>query len=81
MDEPCAALDPIATLKIEELLHQLKKQYTIVIVTHNMAQATRCADHTAFMYLGQLIEFAPTLQLFNTPRHPQTLAYVTGSFG
>ncbi len=81
MDEPCAALDPIATLKIEELLHQLKQQFTIVIVTHNMAQATRCADHTAFMYLGKLIEFAPTLQLFNTPRHPQTLAYVTGSFG
>ncbi|MCX6876468.1 MAG: phosphate ABC transporter ATP-binding protein PstB [Verrucomicrobia bacterium] len=81
MDEPCAALDPIATLRIEELLHQLKKQYTIVIVTHNMAQATRCADHTAFMYLGRLIEFGPTLQIFNTPNHPQTLAYVTGSFG
>jgi len=81
MDEPCAALDPTATLKVEELLHQLKEQYTIVIVTHNMAQATRCADHTAFMYLGQLVEFAPTLQLFNTPHHPQTLAYVTGSFG
>jgi len=81
MDEPCAALDPTATLKVEELLHHLKKQYTIVIVTHNMAQATRCADHTAFMYLGQLVEFAPTLQLFNTPRHPRTLAYVTGSFG
>ncbi len=81
MDEPCAALDPIATLKIEELLHQLKKQYTIVIVTHSMAQATRCADHTAFMDLGRLIEFRPTLQLFNTPHHPQTLAYVTGSFG
>jgi phosphate transport system ATP-binding protein len=81
MDEPCAALDPTATLKIEELLHQLKKQYTIVIVTHNMAQATRCADHTAFLYLGKLIEFGPTLQLFSTPHHPQTLAYVTGSFG
>ena len=81
MDEPCAALDPIATLKIEELLHQLKQQYTIVIVTHNMAQATRCADHTAFMYLGELIEFGPTLQIFQTPHQPQTLAYVTGSFG
>ena len=81
MDEPCAALDPIATLKIEELLQQLKQQYTIVIVTHNMAQASRCADHCAFMYLGELIEFAPALQLFNTPRHPKTLAYVTGSFG
>jgi phosphate transport system ATP-binding protein len=81
MDEPCAALDPTATLKIEELLHQLKKQYTIVIVTHNMAQATRCADHTAFMYLGKLVEFGPTVQLFSSPHHPQTLAYVTGSFG
>ena len=81
MDEPCAALDPIATLNIEELLHQLKQQYTIVIVTHNMAQATRCADHTAFMYLGRLVEFAPTLQIFQTPHDPQTLAYVTGSFG
>ena len=81
MDEPCAALDPIATLKIEELLHQLKQQYTIVIVTHNMAQATRCADQTAFMYLGRLIEAGPTLQIFENPRDPQTLAYVTGSFG
>jgi len=81
MDEPCAALDPIATLKIEELLHQLKEQYTIVIVTHNMAQATRCADQTAFMYLGQLIEAGPTLRIFENPQHPQTLAYVTGSFG
>jgi len=81
LDEPCAALDPIATLKIEELLQELKQQYTIVIVTHNMAQATRCADHCAFMYLGELIEFAPSLQLFNTPQHPKTLAYVTGSFG
>lgn len=81
MDEPCAALDPVATLRIEELLHQLKKQYTIVIVTHNMAQATRCADLTAFMYLGKLMEFGPTLQIFNTPQDPQTLAYVTGSFG
>ncbi len=81
MDEPCAALDPIATLKIEELLHQLKEQYTIVIVTHNMSQATRCADQTAFMYLGQLVELAPTLQLFETPQDPRTLAYVTGSFG
>ncbi len=81
MDEPCAALDPIATLKIEELLHQLKAQYTIVIVTHNMAQATRCADQTAFMYLGRLVEYGPTLQIFENPRDPQTLAYVTGSFG
>jgi len=81
MDEPCAALDPTATLKIEQLLHELKRQYTIVIVTHNMAQATRCADHTAFMYLGELVEFGPTLRIFQTPRNSQTLAYVTGSFG
>lgn len=81
MDEPCAALDPLATLKIEELLHQLKEQYTIVIVTHNMSQATRCADHTAFLYLGQLIEFGPTLKIFSTPDDPQTLAYISGNFG
>ena len=81
MDEPCAALDPTATLKIEELLHQLKQQYTIVIVTHNMAQATRCADLTAFLYLGKLIEAGPTLQLFSTPNDPQTLAYISGRFG
>ena len=81
MDEPCAALDPIATLKIEELLHDLKRDYTIVIVTHNMSQATRCSDITAFMYLGALVETGPTLEIFNTPKNPQTLAYVTGSFG
>jgi phosphate transport system ATP-binding protein len=81
MDEPCAALDPLATLKIEELLCELKEQYTIVIVTHNMAQATRCSDKTAFMYLGKLIEFGPTLQLFENPKDPQTEAYVTGTFG
>ena len=81
MDEPCAALDPLATLKIEELISELKKQYTIVIVTHNMAQATRCSDMTAFLYLGKLIEYGPTLQLFENPSDPQTEAYVTGSFG
>jgi phosphate transport system ATP-binding protein len=81
MDEPCAALDPLATLKIEELLCELKEQYTIVIVTHNMAQATRCSDKTAFMYLGELIEFGPTLELFENPKNPQTEAYVTGTFG
>ena len=81
MDEPCAALDPIATLKIEQLLLDLKKQYTVVIVTHNMAQATRCADRTAFMYLGQLIETGPTLRIFSEPKEAQTKAYVTGSFG
>jgi len=81
MDEPCAALDPLATLKIEELICELKQQYTIVIVTHNMAQATRCSDMTAFMYLGKLIEYGPTMQLFEKPKNPQTEAYVTGSFG
>ena len=81
MDEPCAALDPLATLKIEELLMELKKQYTIVIVTHNMAQATRCSDKTAFMYLGKLIEYGDTMQIFEKPKDPQTEAYVTGSFG
>ena len=81
MDEPCAALDPLATLKIEELIRELKKQYTIIIVTHNMAQATRCSDKTAFMYLGKLIEFGPTIQIFENPQDPQTEAYVTGTFG
>lgn len=81
MDEPCAALDPLATLKIEELICELKKQYTIVIVTHNMAQATRCSDRTAFMYLGKLIEYGPTMQIFEDPKDPQTEAYVTGTFG
>ena len=81
MDEPCAALDPLATLKIEELLMELKKQYTIVIVTHNMAQATRCSDKTAFMYLGNLVEFGDTMQIFEQPREQQTRAYVTGTFG
>ncbi len=81
MDEPCAALDPLATLKIEELIHQLKEQYTIVIVTHNMAQATRCSDMTAFMYLGKLVEYGPTMQVFENPKNPQTEAYVTGTFG
>ena len=81
MDEPCAALDPLATLKIEELISELKQQYTIIIVTHNLAQATRCSDRTAFMYLGKLIEYGPTMQLFENPRDAQTEAYVTGTFG
>ena len=81
MDEPCAALDPLATLKIEELISELKKQYTIIIVTHNMTQATRCSDLTAFMYLGKLVEFGPTMQIFENPKDPQTEAYVTGTFG
>ncbi len=81
MDEPCAALDPLATLKIEELLIELKEKYTIVIVTHNMAQATRCSDNTAFMYLGKLIEYGDTMQIFEKPRDKHTEAYVTGTFG
>ncbi len=81
MDEPASALDPIATAKIEDLIHQLKREYTIVIVTHNMQQATRVADQTAFFYLGKLIEFAPTRDLFNNPREKQTEAYITGRFG
>lgn len=81
MDEPCAALDPLATLKIEELMMELKKRFTIVIVTHNMAQATRCSDRTAFMYLGKLIESGNTQQLFSKPANPQTEAYITGAFG
>jgi phosphate transport system ATP-binding protein len=81
MDEPCAALDPLATLKIEELLHSLKSQYTIVIVTHNMAQASRCSDQTAFMYLGKLIEFDKTRKIFENPSEKKTEQYITGSFG
>jgi phosphate transport system ATP-binding protein len=80
MDEPCAALDPLATLKIEELITKLKSQYTIVIVTHNMEQATRCSDRTAFLYMGRLIEYGDTLQVFEKPKHPETEAYITGRF-
>ncbi len=87
MDEPCSALDPIATLKIEDLMVQLAREYTIVIVTHNMQQAARVSDFTAFMLMnpegrhGELIEFAPTADLFNAPRDPRTEAYITGRFG
>jgi phosphate transport system ATP-binding protein len=81
MDEPCAALDPLATLRIEELISELKKKFTIVIVTHNMAQAARCSDQTAFMYLGKLVEVGPTMKIFENPSDPQTEAYITGSFG
>ncbi|MBC8125521.1 MAG: phosphate ABC transporter ATP-binding protein [Gloeobacteraceae cyanobacterium ES-bin-144] len=81
MDEPCAALDPLATLKIEELIGELKKKFTIIIVTHNMQQATRCSDRTAFMYLGRLIEYGATKQIFENPTEPQTEAYITGAFG
>jgi phosphate transport system ATP-binding protein len=80
MDEPCAALDPLATLKIEELITKLKSQYTIVIVTHNMEQATRCSDRTAFLYMGKLIEYGETVQMFENPSHPETEAYITGRF-
>ncbi len=81
MDEPCSALDPIATAKVEELIHELKKDFTIVIVTHNMQQAARCSDRTAFFYLGKLIEFAETRTIFMNPGNPQTEAYVSGRFG
>jgi len=80
MDEPCAALDPVATLKIEELMHDLKKEFTIVIVTHNMHQATRVSDYTAFFYLGKLVEYDRTATLFSHPHHPQTEAYISGLF-
>ena len=81
MDEPCSALDPIATLKVEELIHELKKRYTIVIVTHNMQQAARVADTTAFMLDGELVEHAATDKMFSTPDDSRTEEYVTGKFG
>ena len=81
MDEPTSALDPIATSKIEELIHELKKDLTIIIVTHNMRQAARIADHTAFMYLGELIEYGPTKQIFENPRNELTERYISGKFG
>jgi phosphate transport system ATP-binding protein len=80
-DEPCSALDPISTAKIEELIDELKQDYTIVIVTHNMQQAARVSDFTAFMYLGELIEFGQTETIFTTPRDSRTQAYITGRFG
>ena len=81
MDEPCSALDPIATAKIEELIHELKAEYTIVTVTHNMQQAGRVSDYTAFVYLGRLIEFGPTTKIFTNPSQRQTEDYITGRFG
>ncbi len=81
MDEPCSALDPIATGKIEDLMQELKGSYSIVIVTHNMQQAARVSDFTAFMYLGRLIEYGPTADIFTNPRLPETSDYVTGRFG
>ena len=81
MDEPCSALDPISTKKVEELIHELKKDYTIVIVTHNMQQAQRVADKTCFMYLGEVIEFGDTAQIFSNPQHELTQKYIRGAFG
>jgi phosphate transport system ATP-binding protein len=81
LDEPCSALDPIATARIEELMEDLKKDYTQVIVTHNMQQASRVSDHTAFLYLGELVEYGPTERLFLNPMKRQTEDYITGRFG
>jgi phosphate transport system ATP-binding protein len=81
LDEPCSALDPISTGKIEELIHELKADYTVVIVTHNMQQAARCSDYTAYMYLGDLIEFGSTAELFMKPKRRDTEDYITGRFG
>lgn len=81
LDEPCSALDPISTGKIEELIHELKQDYTVAIVTHNMQQAARCSDYTAYMYLGQLIEMGETEQMFLKPQRQETEDYITGRFG
>ena len=81
LDEPCSALDPISTGKIEELIGELKADYTVAIVTHNMQQAARCSDYTAYMYLGDLIEFGPTSELFMKPKKKDTEDYITGRFG
>jgi phosphate transport system ATP-binding protein len=80
MDEPCSALDPIATLKIEELIHQLARDYTVIIVTHNMQQAVRVSDFTAFLHLGRLVEFSPTEQMFDQPKEKLTESYLRGTF-
>ncbi len=81
MDEPCSALDPRATERVEELIVQLKRDFTIVIVTHNMQQAARVSDHTGFFYLGRMVEFGATEQVFTRPRDERTEAYITGRFG
>ena len=81
LDEPCSALDPISTAKIEELIAELKAEYTVVIVTHNMQQAARCSDYTAYMYLGELMEYGQTEQIFVKPRRKETEDYITGRFG
>ncbi len=81
MDEPCSALDPIATAKIEALIRKLAENYTVVIVTHNIQQAARISDYTAFLYLGELVEYGPTKQIFENPKHELTEKYLTGEFG
>jgi phosphate transport system ATP-binding protein len=81
LDEPCSALDPISTAKVEELIIELKERYTIVIVTHNMQQAARVSDFTAYMYMGELIEFDDTARLFTNPRRRETEDYITGRYG
>jgi phosphate transport system ATP-binding protein len=81
MDEPCSALDPIATSRVEDLIHELKREYTVIIVTHNMQQAARVSDYTAFMYLGKLIECDETNKIFTAPEKKQTQDYITGRFG
>jgi phosphate transport system ATP-binding protein len=81
LDEPCSALDPISTARIEELIHELKEDYTIVIVTHNMQQAARVSDYTAYMYLGELIEYGDTDMIFTRPNRRETEDYITGKFG
>ena len=81
LDEPCSALDPIATQKIEDLLYELKSELTIVIVTHNLQQAARVSDFTAFFYLGRLVEYGATERMFTSPREERTEAYITGRFG
>jgi len=81
LDEPCSALDPVSTAKIEELIDELKENFTIAIVTHNMQQAARVSDFTAFMYIGELIEFDSTGRMFTAPRDPRAQSYMTGRFG
>ncbi|HOV77907.1 MAG TPA: ATP-binding cassette domain-containing protein, partial [Sedimentisphaerales bacterium] len=81
LDEPCSTLDPMSTLRIEELLRVLCKEYAIVIVTHNMQQAARCSDYSALMHLGRLVEFGPTQQIFTNPREKLTEDYLSGAFG
>jgi len=81
MDEPCSALDPIATAKIERLVVELKRNYTVVIVTHNMQQASRVSEYTAFLYLGALVEFGKTKDIFESPKSELTEKYITGEFG